>query len=119
MGEEIKKLLLSELENDQLLGWELVEAKQVPYHEVMEFIKEVNETSDQMQFYWSINGFKLTRFFTWGNTYHTTSMAYYPRYIHPILTNNNAKIQAKAWLGKSRKIWENIKAAIIRFFGRL
>jgi len=119
MSEEIKKLLLSELENDQLLGWELVEAKQVPYHEVMEFIKEVNETSDQMQFYWNRDGFKLTRFFTWGNTITTTRTIPYPRYIHPILIDNNEEIQEKTWMDKSRKIWENIKAAIIRFFGRL
>ncbi len=123
IDEQIKKLLISELENDQLLGWELVAAKKIPYSEIIQFIKEVNETSMGYSFYWFNDRFKLNRYVSYGTgspgsvlTVTSSGTAVWvpdsTRTVH--LTMQNEKIQEKKRMGKARKIWADIKAFIKR-----
>lgn len=145
ISEEIKKLLTSDIENDQLLGWEIIEVKRIPFHEVMAYIKEVNTTSTEYNFYWSMNGFRLNKFPryassmsgylgssfgitasvltitngvpSWTPTPRNLSSAY-PNYTHstPLNQIQNAQVQKKTWLGIPRKIRAYIKALIKRIF---
>ena len=58
MDENIRKLLDSELEADNLLGWELIEAKKVPFKDVMDYIENSKiPTHWEKKYRWDGNKF--------------------------------------------------------------
>jgi len=64
MEERLEKLLLSDLDDDVAVGWELVEAKKIPHTEVMEFVSKnmTNMAVDKDRgYYWDGYKFKLWR----------------------------------------------------------
>src|SRR5687768_12823359 len=63
--EEIKRLLDSELEADNEVGWELVEAKKVPYKDVVDYVDSAKiPTNFVHKYVWDGKKFKRSQ---WGN----------------------------------------------------
>lgn len=58
INEEIKKLLDSELEDDNNLGWELIKAKKIPYEDVVDYVESAKVPTQWSQRYiWQNNKF--------------------------------------------------------------
>ncbi len=69
MDENIKKLLDSELEADNLLGWELVEAKKVPFKDVMDYVENSKvATMWEKRYRWDGSKFVRNKTYTGGTT---------------------------------------------------
>lgn len=69
INEEIKKLLDSDIEDDNNLGWELVKAKKISYEDVVEYVEKSKVPTNWVQRYtWDGNKFVKNPYFKLNTT---------------------------------------------------
>lgn len=70
INEEIKKLLDSDIEDDNNLGWELVKAKKIPYEDVVEYVENSKIATNWVQRYtWDGTKFVKNPYFKMNSSY--------------------------------------------------
>ena len=126
LDERIKSLLDSELEADNLLGWEMIEAKQIPFKDVMDYVENSKvATMWEKRYRWdgtkfirnkhlgtsivqnSYPGYYVGTGVSGNIVYTDSSTAYSSQY----LKDDKYEIQKEKRLDKPRGLWQNIKSA--------